>query len=113
MRVGREVGGREAQRPPALVAVDDVPFQLEGPAQERGGAGEVALAHELADAARRDALDERHRSDVQPQAAQKLDVAAPPGAEAEVLAGDDDLRPDRGEVVRDELLGLAARRAPA
>ena len=44
-----------------------------------------------------------------PQPAQEVDVAPPPRAEAEVLAGDDYLCADRAQVVGDELLRLSAR----
>ena len=108
MRVGREVRSGEAEGAAALVAVHDLPLELVRPPQELGRRAEVALADELADAARGDALDQRHGAHVEPERAQELDVPAPAGAESEVLARDDHARADPRQVLGHEGLRLPA-----
>src|SRR5712691_11396141 len=105
-RVDCQVRRREAERPAPCVAGDDDALDLRGPAEQRGRPLHLAGADEPADMRRGDALDERHGPHLEAEAAQQLDVSAPSVAEAERLAGDDHLRPDRGEDVACEVLRL-------
>ena len=107
-RVGRHVGGREAQAAAALVALHDHAAHGVRPAERLGGAGDVAggQAHpdvrrgpHLRAAVERDALG--GEAEPGPRLAQRRDVAGGAVAEAEVGADD-----DRGGVQR-------RRRAPA
>ena len=104
--VDAQVRGREAERSAAGVARDDRALDLDRPAEQRRGRADVARAHELPDPRRRNPLDERHDPRAQAQTLEQLEVAAPGVPEAERLARDHELRPDRLEIRARELLRL-------
>ena len=64
----------------------------------------LARVQVASDLGGRDAFEQRHRPHREAESLQQLEVAAPPAAEAEVLARDHDLSP--GEMLGRELLGL-------
>src|SRR5581483_11021913 len=103
-RVRPEVGRREAERPSARVPRDDGALDLDRPPEQGRGSPDVARGHEPPDLGRRDARDERDDARGEPQPLEQGEVAAPVAAEAERLAGHDELRADRGEVRAHELL---------
>jgi hypothetical protein len=113
--VRADVGGREAERPPASVAVQHGSGHAVRGAEEALRGGDVPPLEGLADGARLgddpvgelqcDHLEVGHRR------AQQVEPARAVAAEAEVLADDDDRRPERAEL-GDEVLRRRRREGP-
>ena len=113
-----EVGGRDADGPAALVAVGDDARERVRAAEDAPHLLEIAGDHRLArPGARvaaprvaRDGVDHDAEAQLGPEPAEQREVTGPLGAEAEVLADDDDARaqgPD--DEVAGEALGLPGR----
>src|SRR4029453_4876570 len=83
---------------------DDRALDLGGPAEQRPGPLDLPGAKQVADARRRDPLDQRHGADVETEPVQELEVTGPSAAEAEVRPSDDDLGAYREQHALDELL---------
>src|SRR5262245_48859760 len=119
--VRSHVGGRKAERAPALGAADDLAVDPVVAAEKAGGAVEIAPLERRADLRRRhgDSVDDQSRHDVRPKSQragellQELGIAAGALAEA-VIEPDHDLARLQGlhEGVLDECLGLDRRDRP-
>jgi hypothetical protein len=70
---------------------------------------DLSRAQELRDPGRRDAFDERHRPDVEPELRERVEIAGAAAPEAEVRAGDDDLRAQRTQDQLGELFRRCQR----
>src|SRR3954471_7241757 len=105
LRVEAEVRGREAERATPCIARHDRAVELGGgPAPSRRPI-DLAAAEQVADPRRRDALGERHRANIESSPLELREVTHATATEAEVRAGDDDLRSERPQHRLDELLG--------
>ncbi len=92
--------------PPRASPETTVPSTSTGRPSSAAALADVASGDELADARRRDALDERRDARLQIETVEQREVAPTRAAEAESLPGNDQLRADRREVGLRELLGL-------
>ena len=106
-----DVRGREAEARAARVARHDHALHLRrAPEQARGGR-DLPRVQQLPDVRRGDALHERHRPHVEAELPQQVEIARTRPAEAEPRPRHHDLRPDRLEHTRDEVLRLPPRHA--
>ena len=99
-----EVRGREPELAAASVAADDGSLDLRRPSEHRRRSPDLAGVHELAHAARRDVLDERHSPHVETEAVEQVQVAFATASEAERLARRDRLRTDPSQLLLGEVL---------
>jgi hypothetical protein len=79
------------------------------PAEERSRLLHLPRREQLANAARRNTRDLGHVPHLDPQLAQKFDVALPTPSEAEGFRRDDNFRADRRQDLRDEGFRLEPR----
>src|SRR5581483_5130659 len=103
-----EVRRREAESGTAAVAGDDRSLHLRRPPEEAGRLPHLARRQQPADVARRDVVDERHATHVEPETLEQREVAAAAAPEPEPVACGDHLCAGRAqdrlrEVLRREL----------
>ena len=92
--------------PPRASPVTTVPSTSTGLPSRRAAPSTSPSASELADPARRHAVENRNRQRLEAEPAQELQVSRAATAEPEVLPRDDDLGADRAQHFLGELLGL-------